>query len=73
MFLKDVTNEHLVEVLSITDLFNPFNTEIIGRYHYGEEAQEPEKFDKKNLIFLSGEILPTCWTDPHYRNNEIKR
>lgn len=73
MFLKDVKNEHLVEVLSITDLFNPFNTEIIGRYHYGEEAQEPERFDKKNLIFLSGEILPRCWTDPHYRNNEIKR
>ncbi len=73
MFLKDVTNGNLVEVLSITDLFNPFNTDIVGRYHYGEEVQEPEKFEKENLTFLSGEVLPRCWTDPHYRNNEIKR
>ncbi len=73
MFLKDVTNGHLVEVLSITDLFNPFNTDIVGRYHYGEEVQEPEKFEKESLTFLSGEVLPRCWTDPHYRNNEIKR
>lgn len=73
MFLKDVTNGNLVEVLSITDLFNPFNTDIVGRYHYGEEVQEPEKFAKENLTFLSGEVLPRCWTDAHYRNNEIKR
>ena len=73
MFLKDVSNDHLVEVLNISDLFNPFNTDVEGRYHYGEEVQEPERFKKSNLIFLSGEKLPKCWIDQHYRNNELKR
>lgn len=40
MFLKDVSSGHLVEVLSVTDLFNPFDTDVVGRYHYGEEVQE---------------------------------
>lgn len=73
MFLKDLSNGHLIEVLSITDLFNPFHEAIVGRYHYGEEVQDPEKFKKTNLIFLSGEILPRCWTDPHYREDEVKK
>ena len=54
-------------------MINPFNTDVEGRYHYGEEVQEPERFKKTNLIFLSGEKLPKCWIDPHYRNNELKR
>ena len=41
MFLKNITNGHLVEVQDVTELFDPFNTEIVGRYHYGEEVQEP--------------------------------
>ena len=73
MYLKNISNGHLVEILNVTELFDPFNTDIIGRYHYGEEVQEPEKFKKANLIFLSGEELPKCWMDPHYRNNEIRR
>ena len=73
MYLKNISNGHLVEILNVTELFDPFNTDVIGRYHYGEEVQEPEKFKKANLIFLSGEELPKCWMDPHYRNNEIKR
>ena len=73
MFLKDMSNGHLVEVLNVADLFNPFSTEVDGRYHYGEEAQEPEKFSKEILIFLSGENLPKCWVDPHYRDDQIKR
>ena len=73
MFLKNITNGHLVEVQDVTELFDPFNTEIVGRYHYGEEVQEPEKLEKNKLVFLSGEILPRCWTDPHYRDDEIKR
>ena len=58
MYLKNISNGHLVEILNVTELFDPFNTDIIGRYHYGEEVQEPEKFKKANLIFLSGEELP---------------
>ena len=73
MFLKVISNDHLVEVLNVADLFNPFSTEVEGRYHYGEEAQEPEKINKNVLIFLSGENLPKCWTDPHYRDDQLKR
>lgn len=71
MFIKHRTTEKLIEVLSQRDLFNPMHASIVGRYHYGEEAQEPETFDKSELIFISGEPLPRCWTDSHYRDDEI--
>ena len=32
-----------------------------------------EKFNKADLVFLSGEELPRCWTDPHYRDSELTR
>lgn len=73
MFLKKISDGHLVEVLSLKDLFDPFNGEIIGRLHFGEELQDPDKFSKNDLQFLSGEALPVCWTDSHYRDDEIKR
>lgn len=73
MFLKKKNDGHLVEVLSLKDLFDPFNNEIVGRLHFGEELQDPEKFNKDNLEFMSGEALPACWIDSHYRDDEIKR
>jgi hypothetical protein len=73
MFLKKKNDGHLVEVLSVKDLFDPFNDEIVGRLHYGEELQDPDKFKKENLQFLSGEALPLCWTDSHYRDDEVQR
>lgn len=73
MFVKQRNSDHLVEVLELADLFNPSHTEVLGRYHYGEEAQDPEKFSKSDLIFLSDEELPRCWTDPHYRDDEWQR
>ena len=42
MFLKHAKNGKLVEVLSLMDLFNPNHTQLVGRYHAGEELQEPE-------------------------------
>ncbi|WP_223669138.1 acetyltransferase [Kangiella shandongensis] len=68
MYLKESTNGHLVEVLELSDLFDPFQTTIKGRLHYGEEIQEPETFAKSDLVFLSNESLPRCWLDPHYRD-----
>ena len=73
MFLKQTQSGHLVEILKLTDLFNPNHSEVVGRFHYGEEAQDPEQFNKTDLVFLSGENLPRCWTDPHYRDDELKR
>ena len=73
MFLSERTTGHMVEVLSLGDLFDLFKDEVVGRYQYGEEVQDPEKFKKSDLMFLSGESLPRCWTDPHYRDNELIR
>jgi hypothetical protein len=46
---------------------------VVGRYHYGEEAQDPESFDKSELAFCSDEPMPKCWTDVHYRDSEAMR
>ena len=73
MFLKDISSGHLVEILSLNDLFNLHHDTVIGRYHWGEEIQDPERFAKTGLAFPSGEPLPKCWTDPHYRDDELKR
>ncbi len=71
MFLKHKNNGSMVEVLGIGDLINPNHDHIVGRYNSGEELQEPEKFPKSELAFLSGEKLPQCWLDVHYRDAEV--
>lgn len=71
MLLKEKSSGHMVEVLSLMDLINLNRDEVVGRYQEGEDLQEPMKFKKENLIFLSGENLPLCWTDPHYRDDEL--
>jgi hypothetical protein len=67
MFLKEKNSDRMVEVLELDDLFNPSHQELLGRYHAGEELQDPEQFSKQELEFPSGEPLPRCWVDPHYR------
>ncbi len=73
MLLNDKTTNHMVEILSISDLIDPYKAEVAGRYHYGEEMQDPEMLSKSNLVFLSREALPKCWMDPHYRDEELIR
>ena len=63
MFLKNSGNGDLVEILDISGLSNPLHNQVAGRYHAGEELQDPENFDKSTLVFLSGESLPRCWVD----------
>ncbi len=67
MFLVYKRSGELVEVLSLRDLYNPCKSEIMGRFHAGEEMQDPETFVKTEMIFPSGEPLPRCWLDAHYR------
>ena len=67
MFLKNVQNGDMVEVLDITALIDPNATQVAGRYHAGEEMQEPANFSKSELQFPSGESLPRCWVDVSYR------
>ena len=73
MFLQEKLHHEMIEILSLSDLFDPFNKTLVGRYQHGEEVQDPEKFNKSNLQFLSGEDLPECWLDAHYRDNELIR
>lgn len=71
MFLQEKRNHEMIEVLSLSELFDPFNQTLIGRYQHGEEVQDPETFNKSNLQFLSGEELPKCWLNAHYRDDEL--
>lgn len=71
MFLQQKTNHEMIEVISLSELFDPFNQTLIGRYQHGEEVQDPENFSKSNLQFLSGEDLPECWLNAHYRDHEL--
>lgn len=73
MFLKQKKDGHLVEVLEVTDLVNPNHKAVLGRLHYGEEMQDAEKFLKTDLRFPSGEELPRCWVDVHYRDAELQK
>ena len=41
MFLNERSSGHMVEILSLRDLFDPYYTDVVGRYHYGEEVQDP--------------------------------
>ncbi len=68
MFLKQISTQNLIEVLSLEELWDPFIVDITGRSHAGEELQDPETYNKTELVFPSGEPLPQCWINPHYRD-----
>jgi hypothetical protein len=68
MFLKESKTGHLVEILNLQDLFDPFKEQVEGRYNVGEDLPPAEQFPKANLSFPSDEALPRCWLDPHYRD-----
>ena len=67
MFMKDRKSGDLVEVLDIMALADPFKPHILGRIHAGEEMQDPQEFEKTDLIFPSDESLPKCWIQPNYK------
>jgi len=73
MFLRHRKSGDLVAIVEMFALVNPAKANIIGRYQHGEEEQDPESFNKSDLIFPSGEALPQCWQDLHYRDHELKR
>ncbi len=70
MLLKQRSSGHMVEVASLADLMNLNHDEVSGRFQEGEEVQDPGRFKKRELVFLSGEPLPQCWLDTHYRDSE---
>jgi hypothetical protein len=66
MFLKHRQDDSLVELLQPAQLWDPFTASVQGRFHAGEELQDPQTFAKADLLFLSNEPLPRCWLNPHY-------
>ncbi len=67
MFLKNSQNGDLFEVSDVTVLIDPSEESVRGRYQAGEEVGDVIAVEKKTLQFPSGEALPKCWLDPHYR------
>jgi hypothetical protein len=67
MYLKHIRSGDLVEVLDTGALFDPMQQDVSGRFHAGEELQDPASFPKGDLMFPSGENLPRCWVDARYR------
>lgn len=67
MFIKDVSSGDLAEVVNMSELCDPNATTVTVRYHAGEEAGDPIAVSKSGMRFPSGEALPKCWLDPHYR------
>lgn len=66
MYLRNKENGDLVEVLDISAMIDPCRDEVAGRYHAGEELQDPATFKKSTLEFPSSEALPRCWVDAGY-------
>ncbi len=66
MFLQHRASGDLVEILTVDNLYDPCQSNIMGRFHCGEEMQDPESFPKSDMIFPSGEPLPRCWVNPDY-------
>ena len=73
MLLRQKSSGHLVGVKDYINLIDLNIDEVIGQYQEGEEVQDPTAINKQDLVFLSGEELPRCWRDPHYRDDELTR
>ena len=70
MYLRHTASRDLVEILDLGALFDPCVGEVSGRFHAGEELQDPAVFRKAELAFPSGEPLPRCWLDADYRGGQ---
>jgi len=67
MFLRDNSSGDLVEVMDVKALADPNTDRVTVARHAGEEKGDPVATAKASLTFPSGESLPRCWLDPHYR------
>ena len=69
MLLKNTKDDGLIEISEIQELIDPFKDKVTGQTQEGQNEQPPEPFDKKDLVFPSGESLPQCWIDSNYKSN----
>jgi hypothetical protein len=70
MFLKHTPTGDLIEVIDLPDVIDPFSATVRGRQQAGEDTMDIDEFEKTDLVFPSGEPLPLCWRDSHYRKKE---
>ncbi|MDD3610340.1 MAG: acetyltransferase [Halothiobacillaceae bacterium] len=67
MYMLHHDSGDLVEILDHEALADPLRGTVSGRFHAGEEMQEPTSFAKNGLRFPSGESLPRCWLEAEWR------
>lgn len=60
MFLVHVPTKELVDIVNISEVFNPKVRAIRGR-PIGEVVHRATYIPKSELAFQSGEPLPQCW------------
>jgi len=67
MYVRNAETGGLAHVVKLSELTDPNMATVTVRYHAGEEVSEPAAVEKSAITFASGEALPKCWLDPHYR------
>ncbi len=67
MFLRNASNGDLAQVVELGQLTDPNSSSVTVQFQAGEEVGDPESVEKSGLTFASGEALPKCWMDAHYR------
>lgn len=68
MLLKNKNDDGLVKISEIDELIDPFKEQVTGQTQAGQNEQPPKPFNKKDLVFPSGESLPVCWLDSNYKS-----
>ncbi|MDJ0591583.1 MAG: acetyltransferase [Pleurocapsa sp. MO_226.B13] len=68
MLLKSTKEDGLVQISEIEELIDPFKDKVTGQIQAGQNELPPEAFNKKDLVFPSGESLPVCWLDSNYKS-----
>ena len=68
MLLKNTQDDGLIEITEIQELIDPFKDKVTAQTQAGQNEQPPEPFNKKDLVFPSGESLPQCWIDSNYKS-----
>jgi hypothetical protein len=56
-----------VKIVDIQELLDPTIKTVHAQEQEGQEEQETDIYQKVELVFPSGEKLPRCWLDAHYR------
>ena len=67
MFLQIKDSRDLVKIVDIQELLEPTIKTVHAQEQEGQEEQETDIYQKVELVFPSGEKLPRCWLDAHYR------